>query len=331
MAITSFKQPFQPDTAVSSPEFQPQEDELYLTTKKEVLAFEDFQASKNYSKRNSESNLSKKKYLEQLLITFEPDNCINYIQENILKTNDISENRRVLIATPYRTEWFNYILDIVITDINKGRRFSKLKSLRVIKKILINQIELSKETGNLAIEKTTTNKIFYIYQAFFNDSKGIQECISVLLKSQKLNEEQIKWIILNYKNSEYAINRLLRYPGKSKALSAWAEDVYINELLKHREEKKTWVDWFEISNSKKSLLKRESEIIAILIDKDIPSFVDKRNTDTIMWAIYYAQIPDNTKQRLMKKHYKFDSFEAAVEVSTRLKYFSVLKFIQEKL
>jgi len=330
MAITSFKQQSQADAADLSLEFQLQENESDLTSREELLTFEDFKTYRNCTIGSFQSNLSKKKYLEQLLITFAPDKCISYIHENILQTNDIAENRFPLIEIPYKTEWFNYLLDIIINAINEGKRFRKVEVLKVIKKIVTNQIYIYELTGNLTIEETTTNKLFYIYQAFFNGSKRLQECISVLLKSQELNEEQINWIIIYYKNSEYAINRLLKYPGKSKALSAWAKDVYINELLKFRQENKSFIDWC-IGYGEISLLKRESEVIAILIDEDIPSFIDKRDTDTIIWAIYYAQIPDSTKQILLKKYYKPDGFEAALKVSKRLKYYSVLKFIKDNL
>jgi hypothetical protein len=296
MAITSFRPRIHPDVAHSSPEIRQQ----------------------------------RKNELEKLLMTFSPDKCIGYIYENIHKANDIVENKFVLIKTPYESKWLNYLLDVIIQDIDKGIRFQRLGSLKVIKSILKNKMDIYKLNEPLPIAKETTNRFFYIYKKFFDGSREIQECISVLLKSQKLDEEQIKWIIENYKKSKYAINRLLRYPSNSKVLSNWAKDIYINELLKYKKEEESSSYRFS-NNLSNNLLDRESEIIAILIDKDIPGFVDKHNIKTIMWAIYYARISDHTKQRLIKKYYNADGYEASVEVAKRLQYPSVLEFILEKI
>ncbi len=53
-------------------------------------------------------------------------------------------------------------------------------------------------------------------------------------------------------------------------------------------------------------------VIAILIDEDISSFVDPQDRTTIMWAIYYVQIFNITKQKLIKKYYDTGSFKAAL-------------------
>lgn len=103
------------------------------------------------------------------------------------------------------------------------------------------------------------------------------------------------------------MNRLLRYPEKNRQVAAWAEQVYKNNKLQDR----------------------ISEVIGLLIDEDIPTYVSERGNELI-WAIYYSLCSD-IKQELLKKYYTQEVLETVLMVSSRLKFPEVMEFILESL
>jgi hypothetical protein len=326
MAITS-KQPFQSSTSESLSELkQPVIDSL-STHEEEVISFDDFK--KNDKKRVSLSQEYLKQKIKEELMLFNPD---KYVPEQILTTKDIWEHRYILKQVPYNDKVIKHLIEIIIIAIEQRQRFRKLDCLKVINRILYNRVNSCQDDINVAENKVVTNKLFYLYQSFLDgsNSQEIQKCVNMFLKNRQLDEEQIQWLVKNHTKSEYAINRLLRYPGKSPTLFYWAKELYLNKFIKYREERKTLSDWYQIE-IENNLLKRESELIAILIDEDIPSFVDIRDKTVIMWAIYYSQVPDVTKERLIKKYWNIEGWEAAIKVSKRLNYLSVREWILENI
>lgn len=326
MAITS-KQQFQSSTGESLSELkQPVIDSL-STHEEEVISFDDF--NKNEKKIVSLSQEDLKQRIKEELMLFNPD---KYVPEQIITTKDIWEHRYILKQVPYNDKVIKHLIEIIIIAIEQRKRFRKLDCLKVIKRILYNRVNSCQDDINVAENKVVTNKLFYLYQSFFDSSNSqeIQKCVNIFLKNRQLDEEQIQWLVKNHTKSEYAINRLLRYPGKSPRLFYWAKELYLNKFIKYREERKTLSDWYQIE-IENNLLKRESELIAILIDEDIPPFVDIRDKTVIMWAIYYSQVPDVTKERLIKKYWNIEGWEAALEVSKRLNYLSVREWILENI
>lgn len=89
-----------------------------------------------------------------------------------------------------------------------------------------------------------------------------------------LKKNQIKWLLENYQNSNHVLNRLLRYPKTNKAISEWAETQY----------------------KKKLISKRNSELLGILIDSNIPDFVNITDKKTLLWGIIIRRL----KKRLFQ-------------------------------
>jgi hypothetical protein len=129
----------------------------------------------------------------------------------------------------------------------------------------------------------------------FSDNNTIQWAVSTFIKDQHLDNEDIQWLVDNYEKSEHIVNRLLRYPIQNKLISEWANFIYYNGKL----------------NS------RLSEIISVLIDIDIPEYVED-STDQIMWAIYYSKCSNSIKKDLIIKHLNYEEYVSSLEVSKRL-------------
>jgi len=242
-----------------------------------------------------------KELLEKRLMIFYPE---KYIPQYIKTTQDIFENRSILKLIKYNNDALNFLLKIILNDINEKRRFRKIDCLKTVKAIVKNRDE------NEAIDQKVISNLFKLYKEFIlRGTEEIRWCVSAYLKDQLLEEDEIKWLMDNYRKSDHIVNRLLRYPQENPLVTDWAKGVYLNKELKNR----------------------GSEVIAILIDEDIPDYVDKTKPKKLIWAIYYSKKPDGLKQKLIEKYYRTECLDDALEVSLRLGYPSVIEFILRKL
>jgi len=239
--------------------------------------------------------------LEKNLIYFEPE---NYLPKYIKGIRDIYLHSSFLKSLPYSEYTLSYLLNIIIETLKKNVRFRTLDCLKVIK------ILIKKRPDDVEIDNETVNKLFFLYKRYiFHNNIEVQWSVSVFIKSRCLDEYNIKWLIYNYRKSEHIVNRLLLYPHKHPLITKWAEKIYKN----------------------KELNKRKSEVIALLIDNEIPNFVEEKCNDSIIWAIYYSKATGETKKKLLKKNYSLDSLPSILEVCQRLGYASTVKFILKKL
>lgn len=241
-----------------------------------------------------------KQKTETYLTEFYPE---RYVPKIIYSTQDIYKYKSLLKGINYNDFILGYLTDIILNDIAKKRRFRKYDCLKVIRAIV------KSKGSNEIISKEVIFKLFKIYKEFINsENEEIQWCVSAIVKNSILSNEDIKWLVSHYHDSFHIINRLLRYPEKNSEVTAWAKHVYLNN---------------EVSE-------RISEIIGLLIDEDVPSFVVNRGNE-IIWAIYYSVSPDKVKKNLLCKYLTLDTIEAALEVSSRLNYPSVVKYIYKEL
>jgi hypothetical protein len=221
----------------------------------------------------------------------------------IQSTKDIYEHRNLLKQLLLSESTINYLMDIIIKSVNNKSRFRTLDCLKVLRAILRNN------PFDTELSKPTIRKLFFLHQTFIlHKSKEVRACANSLVLSRCLDDESIKWIIANWEKSDHLQNRLLRYPVKNSLISQWANEIYESGKLKDR----------------------ISEVIALLIDENIPSYI-KENKNTIVWSIYYARTPDSTKQRLLMENFSKESADSLWKVATRLKYPDVVQFMRQKI
>ncbi len=226
-----------------------------------------------------------------------------FLPEYIQNTRDIYLHRSLLKQLLLSEFVLNHLLDILVKAVENGVRFRTLDCLKVIKVILKNN------PYGLELESQTVTKLFYLYKSYvFHKNEEVQACANLLIRFQRLNDDQINWLISTWDRSEHSLNRLLRYPQRNPLITHWAKDRY-----QHRE-----------------LLERCAELIALLIDEGIPDFAREDN-ETIVWAIYYSRASDEIKQRLLRERFSIESLDALREVSVRLRYPAVIEFMRSKL
>ena len=247
------------------------------------------------------ANQEKIDVIEKELMIFYPN---TYVPKFIFSTRDIFENRFILKQIKFDNNALNYLLDLLIKDINEKRRFRKADCLKVIKSIMKSK-NIEKN-----VESRVIKKLFYLYKKFiFDGNEEVQWTVSIFIKNQILEDRDIFWLIKNYKRSAHIINRLLLYPQNNNLIFEWAKKIYLNGELEDR----------------------VSEVMGVLLKDEFPSFIDVTDSKKIMWAIYYSKSLNITKESLIKKYFSLECLDTAIDVSKRLGYVSVIEFILNEL
>lgn len=233
-------------------------------------------------------------YIDFLLL---PD---EYLPLLIREPRDIYTYRHVLKQLILSSFSINYLLDILIEAVKTRARFRTLDCLKVLRSVLKNN------PFNVTLDGSTSSKLFYLFKMFvFHKNEHIRACANMLIWSQCLDEDELKWLIDNWDKSDHILNRVLRYPQRHTLIARWAETIYKQDLLP----------------------RRRSEVVALLIDNHIPKFVQEDN-EVIIWAIYYSRISDDKKQRLLIERFTTESMEPLWEISLRLRYGNVIDFMR---
>jgi len=226
---------------------------------------------------------------------FEP---LELLPRLVRSTRDIYENRSILKHLPCMDFTIRYLAQIVLADVEAGKRFRKVECLKVLRAVVRN----STETPNFKPE--TVRLLFRIYKnLIFKVSEDGQWAASVLIKDQLLTDDEVRWLIKNYKQSVHPLNRLLLYPEHHPAIVAWAEKVY----------------------KACELPDREAEVVALVIQDSIPSYVDQSNTDLILRAVSRARIPDEAKEALLKRLSHRENYDTLLDIALRLEMPSLIR------
>lgn len=235
--------------------------------------------------------------LESYLILLEPSEALPRL---VKSARDIYAYRSALKLLPCKDETINYLAKVILNAIESHQRFRKVECLKVLRTIIRN----SDVIPNL--ESISVRLLFQVYKnLILTVSEEGQWAASVLIKGQLLEDTEIKWLIQNYRQSTHLLNRLLLYPGYNPVIAAWAEEVY---------------KYHEFPN-------RETEVIALLIHKGIPLFVDKTDTNQLLEAVSRARIHLAEKEALLKKYARSENLEVLISVSLRLQIHSLNQFL----
>ncbi len=239
--------------------------------------------------------------LELHLMRFAPD---TYTPKFIKDIRDLYEYRFFIRQINFSEKSFLYLLDIVCQVVKNKGRFRTLDCLKVLKWILKDK------PSDSLLSSDVVDKLFFLYQAYvFHNNNELQRAVRIYLKDVILTDTKIHWLIEHADDSPMILNRLLRYPEHNPLIVSWAADVYGQHKYSDR----------------------QSEIIALLIEGDIPKFVDLTNLSAVLWAIYYARIDDQTKRNLLEQTFSFETIDYLIEICTRKAYVDVLENVRKRL
>lgn len=176
----------------------------------------------------------------------------------------------------------DYILELVQPILISLKRARKALLIELLYKIIKNRKDEK-------LSEKTVNKLFEIYQHYIFIMKENKKWhLSVLLKNQKLNDIQLKWLIYNVDNNEYILNRILKYPEYNNILADWAMKCIFE---------KNYIE------------KRISEYIALTIQENIPlKIVDmfKTKISILAWSVYFSK--SKSKEDILIDLIKIDPF-----------------------
>jgi hypothetical protein len=180
------------------------------------------------------------------------------------------------------------ITDIIIEKIRNKKRFQKDTTISIIRNILRSKSQ------NINLKKSTVEKLFEIYQSLILIvNEDLCWKLSSLLMEQKLNDDQVDWLINNSDQSVHVLNRLLRYPVKNNTVSNWAYNCI--RSMKHND--------------------RKSELIGKVLDFNTD--FDYPNRTQWTWGIYYSSLPIELKENLLIDKLNHENFESVIEILLR--------------
>lgn len=240
--------------------------------------------------------------LERYLLIFEPH---EYLPKFVRSARDIYELRSILKSVQPTDFVIAYLAHIILSELKSGRRFRKVDCIRLLRRLI-------RDANFPAFSSSTVSVLFEIYKALiFNMSEKNQWAVSVLIKGQKLSDDEIEWLIENYRKSEHVVNRLLLYPVSHPLVVEWAKSVYKAGEFSHR----------------------ESEVIALLINNNfVPAYVvDRTDSATILKAIARARICKSNKEILMREFLEPDNYRLALDLALKMNMPVLVHYMLKKL
>jgi hypothetical protein len=206
----------------------------------------------------------------------------------------------LLIHSSFDEKFITRILDIIQPSIDNNRRFKRKWFIKFLKS------HVKKRPKQFKFKETTTNALFKFYKTqILKVTDELANDLSVILKDIELSDESINWLIDNAHKSKYVLNRLLRYPKKSKLISTWASYCLDNKL---------YVD-------------RLSEIIGFVLDANENLDLNHTDKNQIVWGIYYSRLGKETKEKILIELLSPETIDSIIEISERLKLYKVFENI----
>lgn len=239
--------------------------------------------------------------LELHLMRFYPE---KYVPMYIKSVRDVYENRFTLRQIKYTEESFSYVVGLVVDAVVSNKRFRTLDCLKVIKKIVQNK------PAEVKLSEEIKESLFFLYQKYvFHTNEEVRWAVAVYLKNEILIDSQIAWLLDHATENTMILNRVLRYPERHPLISVWAYKAHQQGIF----------------------VMRSSELVALLIDVDLPENINSSDVPMILWAIYYSRVDSETKKRLLLKYYSLEDVGHLIEICVRLRYVEVLEEVYDKL
>jgi hypothetical protein len=168
-----------------------------------------------------------------------PDNFVTSYSDFLL-------HRESLPFYQFNPHVLESLLDITLEKWHGTERISRMSLLETIKRYAtdISYRNYYNESNLLlaATELRIRKKLFVLFRYTFEETTFLskrqlpqaQKLANSLLLNIAFGEKEEEWLCANYKKSDIILNRLLRYPAKSKIISAWAEKNFHTDALRNR-------------------------------------------------------------------------------------------------
>ncbi len=178
-----------------------------------------------------------------------------YPPDDLITTyKDFLKHRDVLDLYQFNPRVFNALVNLTHSLWRSKNRINRYSLINITKKYFTKSEQKHKLPSDI------TAKLFFLFKSIVLDEdidlsiKTIEKMkypINNMLKGIRLTNKEVEHLILNSQKSDYALNRVLRYPFPNKLISNWARENYNRDLARpRRAEISSWLldeDWaFEI-------------------------------------------------------------------------------------
>lgn len=136
----------------------------------------------------------------------------------------------VISIYPFRERFLLQLIELAYNCYTSKVRYNKEDLFETLKRYY--------KKGNYrqfhALPEDALNKMFYIFEREAFNSNKIRVPVNYLLKGQRLNDEQLSFLVKNAFNSEFVLNRVLQYPFASGIILNWVKYHFDDERLSER-------------------------------------------------------------------------------------------------
>lgn len=153
------------------------------------------------------------------------------------------EDKHIIPVYPFREKFLLQLIDLAFNCYTSKTRYNKEDLFEMLKRYY----KKSSPAESMALPEEDVNKLFYIFEREAFKPNKIRVPVNYLLKGQRLNDEQLLFLVKNAFNSEFVLNRVLQYP--------FATDIILNWVKYHSEDER--------------LSKRRMEVTSWLMDERI--------------------------------------------------------------
>jgi len=240
------------------------------------------------------------KELERARMQFVPE---KYIGKLLASAEDIVNEKKMLLSAPMTAETMDYLMKLIINDINENRKFKKTECLRLFARLLIQNKHA------LSLNKEQLSRLFLLYQYTMSlGNEGLKQAFTEAIKGERFDHEAIAWLIQHAAESEHYVELLLNDAAPSHQIIVWAKQAWASGELPHK----------------------AAQIAAILLlAEELPDGFnpDELETDTLMQAISCSKLPKRRKRELIIEHMDFSNYASALDAASRLGIGKVSKLL----
>lgn len=161
-----------------------------------------------------------------------------YPPDDFIKTyKDFTREREFLPSYQYNGKVFESLVNIAAKVWKGKERINRPSLIEFIKRYG----DKNPDKKNLSDE--TSSQLFELFRIVLTEGnpvikeetfKEMQQQVNLILKGVKLKEEELQWMIDNLEKSEHFLNRILRQPAKSKVVSEWVKENFLNHSYRER-------------------------------------------------------------------------------------------------
>lgn len=173
-----------------------------------------------------------------------------YPQDNLILTyKDFLKERDYLQFNQFNPIVFLCLIKLTNDEWSTKKRINRLSLLEKIKQYfhvaIQDQVKLPFDRVNetsYQFSTETKKQLFELFRKTFDESiyiskKQIEEARRIssnILRNIELTETEVKWLCDNVEKSKVVLNRILRYPVKSKIISKWVKENFNKDFAKNR-------------------------------------------------------------------------------------------------